>query len=165
MQMVSVMLTPIFKDAPMMSLDYIYVQGKRKAYIEFLNLDQAGTAAPSVRIREFASTAADYKYLKNLEYESSWQDRILTAAFLKAGTASDDGRLFDIQKGAAGIFLNMCGSAPGLDPEQTAGRTDRIRKYYRDLISKGGIATDVFRKSKGEEWTEKFFTEVFFGTN
>ena len=165
MQMVSVMLTPIFKDAPMMSLDYIYVQGKRKVYIEFLNLDQAGTAAPSVRIREFASTAADYKDLKNLEYESSWQDRILTAAFLKAGTASDDGRLFDIQKAAAGIFLNMCGSAPGLDPEQTAGRTDRIRKYYRDLISKGGIATDVFRKSKGEEWTEKFLTEVFFGTN
>ena len=33
-----------------------------------------------------------------------------------------------------------------------------------DLIEKGGISTDVFKKSLGNEATKVFFDEIFFGT-
>jgi hypothetical protein len=37
-------------------------------------------------------------------------------------------------------------------------------EYTDGLIEKGGISTDVFKNSLGDEETKKFFDSVFFGT-
>jgi hypothetical protein len=165
MKMVSVMLTPLLRDIPMMSLDYIYIFGRRKAYIEFidLNRDEKGTA-PS-RKEWLADLASQFKNLKDLEYRHSWQDSVLAGTLLKTGTAADDGALFEMQKAAVGVLLKMSESVPELKPDQTGRRKEAVKGYYDRLISEGGMSTDVFRKSKGKEWTEKFFADVFFGTS
>ena len=44
-------------------------------------------------------------------------------------------------------------------------KKEKARQYTEGLLLNGGPSTDVFRKKKGQEFTEKFFREVLFGTN
>ena len=51
-----------------------------------------------------------------------------------------------------------------LTPEEQAAKLALTQEYSDNLISKGGVSTDVFKKQLGEEKTRDFFDKVFFGT-
>ena len=45
MQMVSYIITPFKKDMPMLSMDFMYILGNRKAYAEFYDFTPDTTAS------------------------------------------------------------------------------------------------------------------------
>jgi len=164
MQMSTVMLTPFLKDVPLVSFDNIYMLRRRKAYIEFIDPEQEERGQENMYRRQLLLLETEFADLKPVSLSHSWQDPLNVFLLLRQADASADPRLAEMQDAAVRKLLSICDDAPALDAAGTEEKVRSTERYYRNLISRGGAATDVFKSTLGEEQTEKFFDEVFFGT-
>lgn len=53
---------------------------------------------------------------------------------------------------------------PLLSDEEKAAKLAITQEYCDNLVEKGGVSTDVFKKALGSETTKDFFDKVLFGT-
>ena len=61
-------------------------------------------------------------------------------------------------------YINHSNQLPVLSANEKASKLAITVNYTDGLIEKGGISTDVFKKSLGNEETKKFFDNIFFCT-
>ncbi|WP_297957906.1 hypothetical protein [uncultured Ruminococcus sp.] len=165
MQMVSYVITPYKKNMPMLSMDFMYIMGKRKAYAEFYDLVPDASApeytAVLDNIKEFEKR---YSSLEDIEVEPAWYDEYLTVVLHKAGKRSDDDKIGEMFTDAIRCYMETARDLEPLSDEEKAAKLEITQKYCDDLVDKGGVSTDVFKKALGEEATKDFFDKVFFGT-
>ena len=165
MQMVSYVITPYEKNMPLLSMDFMYIMGKRKAYAEFYDLvpDKTTPEYSEVMdaVKEFESK---YSSLEDISTEPAWYDDLMTVALHKAGKRADDEKIEEMFCDAISIYMDQANSLEKLTPEEQAAKLALTQEYSDNLISKGGVSTDVFKKALGEEKTKEFFDKVFFGT-
>ena len=97
MQMASFIITPYEKNMPLLSMDFMYIMGKRKAYAEFYDL-VPDTADPEyAKVLENIKGFQDkYSDLEELPTDPAWYDDLLTVAVHKAVKKSDDARMEDM---------------------------------------------------------------------
>ncbi len=164
MQMVSFMLTPAGRKVPLCTLDFMYILGKRKSYVEFYDLvpDTRAEAYQNV-LAQLSVMRARYADLPELTPAPAWYDHLLSIAMHKQLHASQDARNADMFCDALCTWLDAAKAAPLASAEETAAQLQIIQQYSDQLISKGGISTDVFKKAMGAEKTRDFFDRVFFG--
>ena len=165
MQMVSFVITPYSMDLPLLSMDYMYPLGNRKAYTEFYDLvpDKGTDAYTKVLsgLREFQSR---YSQIEELETGSYWYDNLLSVVMHKKLKRADDATVRKMFCDAIRTYMESAKDLPALDD---AGRAEKLRltqEYSDNLIKNGGVSTDVFKKQLGEEKTKDFFDKVFFDT-
>lgn len=60
--------------------------------------------------------------------------------------------------------LDASSGSPKLTEDQKKAKNAITRDYTDGLISNGGIPTDMFKSSLGEDVTRDFFSKVLFGT-
>lgn len=165
MQMSSFVLSPYEKNMPLLSMDFMYILGNRKAYAEFYDLvaDPSSAEYQSVldSIRQFESKYSD---LETVETSPAWYDDYTTIALHKAGKRSDDAKINDMFCDAVRCYMETAETLPLLSDEEKAVKLELTQEYCDGLIEKGGVSTDVFKKELGEETTRDFFNKVFFGT-
>lgn len=165
MQMVSYVVSPYEKDLPLLSMDFMYILGNRKAYAEFYDLvaDTSSDEYKSVlsNIRQFESKYSD---MSDVETSPAWYDKYLTVALHKSGKRSDDAKINDMFLDAVRCFMETAEPLPLLSDEEKAVKLELTQEYCDGLIENGGVSTDVFKKELGEETTRDFFNKVFFGT-
>ena len=166
MQMISFVITPYDKNAPLMSMDFMYIMGKRKAYVEFYDLvaDKETAEYEDVldKIREFESK---YRSLEDISTDPAWYDDLMTVALHKAGKRpDDDAQIEEMFCDAISCYMEKANELEKLSDEKKAEKREITQKYSDNLISKGGVSTDVFKKALGEDKTKEFFDKVFFGT-
>lgn len=165
MQMASFVLTPYKKDAPMLSMDLMYILGKRKAYTEFFNLtSDASTPEYTEFLGTLSSLSEKYSSLEDIEMKPAWYDDLLTVSLHKNGGRKDDNRIQELFRDSVSLYINASGKLEPLSDSETAEKIKITQEYSDNLISKGGISTDVFKKELGAEKTKEFFDKVFFGT-
>ncbi|MBR6069142.1 MAG: hypothetical protein IKP78_00920 [Ruminococcus sp.] len=165
MQMVSYIITPYEKDMPMLSMDFMYILGNRKAYAEFYDLT-ADKEAPEYaavldNIREFEGRYAD---LEDIATEPAWYDDLLTVVLHKAGKKKDDDKIREMFSDAIETYMEQADGLELLSDEAEAEKVGITQEYCDNLVEKGGVSTDVFKKELGEEKTKDFFNKVLFGT-
>jgi hypothetical protein len=165
MQMVSYIITPYKKNMPMLSMDFMYIFGKRKAYAEFYDLvsDTADSEYVKVldSIKKFDSSYSDFK---DIETDPAWYDEYLTVVLHKEAKRDDDERVEKMFCDAISCYME---AAKELKPLSEAERLNKLaitQKYCDTLVEKGGVSTDVFKKQLGREKTKDFFDKVLFGT-
>ncbi len=164
MTMATVVVTPLEKNAPLLSADYIYMMGSRKTYIEFYDLVAEQDENYRARIAALAAIGEKYGSLGSCAPAPAWYDHLLTATAYKSGKAADDGALIALLTDCVRGYMELCDVAPVLDE---AGREEKRRitaQYVDGLVEQGGTSTNVFKKALGEETTRDFFGRVFFGT-
>ena len=165
MQMSSFVITPYEKNMPLLSMDFMYILGNRKAYAEFYDLvaDTSSDEYKSVlsNIRQFESKYSD---MSDVETSPAWYDKYLTVALHKSGKRSDDAKINDMFLDAVKCFMETAEPLPLLSDEEKAVKLELTQEYCDGLIENGGVSTDVFKKELGEETTRDFFNKVFFGT-
>lgn len=167
MTMTTVVVTPFEKNAPLMSADYIYMMGNRKAYIEFYDLVAEKDESYLAHVGALASLADGEKYasLVPCPPAPAWYDHLLTATAYKSGKAADDERLISLLRECTQGYLELCAAAPALDGAAQAEKRRITAAYVDGLVAKGGTSTNVFKKALGEETTREFFGKVFFGVD
>ncbi|MBR1824029.1 MAG: hypothetical protein IJ779_07335 [Ruminococcus sp.] len=165
MQMVSYVITPYKKGMPLLSMDFMYIMGNRKAYAEFYDLvpDTSTEEYKQVidKIREFEGRFSD---LDDLQTEPAWYDELMTVVLHKQTKSANDSRVEEMFCDAIRTYMEAAEGLEELSDEEKAEKLEITQKYCNDLVEKGGVSTDVFKKQLGEEKTKDFFDKVFFGT-
>ena len=164
MQMFTFVVTPLEKDMPLISVDYIYMLSKRKAILEFYDLtaDKTDSAYQDI-LKELKQIMAGYSDLKDVPTAKAWYDDLMTVLVSKTGRIRDDDRLHTLFTECAGCWAKHAALLPDLDEAAKEKKCDLIRDYANDLVDRGGLSTDVFKKCLGVEKTKEFFRKVFFG--
>lgn len=165
MQMVSFVITPFEKNMPLMSMDFMYMFGKRKAYAEFYDLVQ-DTADPEYTnildsLHGFENRYAD---MEDIETKPAWYDELLTVVLHKADKRDNDARVREMFCDAIKTYMTSANELEALDASEKAHKLELTQEYSDNLITKGGVSTDVFKKALGKATTKDFFDKVFFGT-
>lgn len=167
MQMVSFMITPYEKAVPLCTLDFMYIMRNRKSYVEFYDTvsDTMRTdAAYQEVLTNLAKLQERYATLEELEVGEHWYDPILPVALHKRLPAAEDALNDAFFCDALVTYLEEADRMEPLDNSERVYQHLVISAYSSDLITRGGVSTDVFKKALGEETTRDFFNKVFFGT-
>ena len=164
MQMATVVITPQDKNLPLLSADFMYILGNRKAYLEFYDV----VAEKDQQYLELLSALKDvqknYDHLENIETTPAWYQHLLTVTSYKGGDKKCDADLQQMLVDSVHTYLTYGKEFPKLTQAQREEKLAITVEYTDGLIEKGGISTDVFKKELGDEETKKFFDQVFFGT-
>ena len=164
MQMLSFVVTPLKKDLPLMSADYIFTLSKRKAILDFYDLtENSSDPAYQEILKELSQIHAGYSDLKNAPRARAWYDDLMTISSSKTGRAREDMRLQKLFTDSAECFAKFAAVSPELDDTAKEKKRSLIRDYANGLVDKGGLSTDVFKKCLGAKKTKEFFKKVFFG--
>lgn len=166
MQMVSFMVTPFEKQVPLCAMDFMYILGNRKSYVEFYDLVPDTTTAEYTAVLDtLRELQADYEGIDELPASENWYDSYLTVMMHKSLDRANDELNQQIFCDSLGRYLEASKELPANSPDDAAAQLAIIEEYSNGLIEKGGVSTDVFKKALGEDTTRDFFNKVFFGTD
>ncbi len=166
MQMASYVITPYEKNMPLLSMDFMYIMGNRKAYAEFYDLVRDPSSDEYTKVlnavHEFEGKYSD---MEDIETSPAWYDKYLTVAMHKAAKNTDDEKVEQMFCDAIRCYMETADGLETLGAEEKAEKLALTQEYSDGLITNGGVSTDVFKKELGEEKTKDFFDNVFFGTS
>ena len=164
MQMATMVLTPQDKNLPMVSADYMYMLGSRKSYFEFYDLVEFKDEEYNSLLSQLQNMKGPYSDLKDIKMDKAWYDDLKTFSMYKSGKTSDDEALEQMLMDGMEIYLNAADKLPELTDTQKHRKNEITKEYANNLITKGGVSTDAFKKSLGKDTTRDFFSKVLFGT-
>ncbi|MCR4794135.1 MULTISPECIES: hypothetical protein [Ruminococcus] len=165
MQMVSYIITPYKKNMPMLSMDFMYILGKRKAYAEFYDLvsdtDSSEYEGVIEKIKGFESSYSD---MEDIKTDPAWYDKYLTVVLHKAAKRDDDEKVEKMFCDAIRCYMEAAKELKPLSDAEKINKLAITQEYCDNLVDKGGVSTDVFKKQLGKDKTKDFFDKVLFGT-
>ena len=164
MQMATMVITPTEKNLPLFSMDYMYMLTNRTCYLEFYDLVAEQDDAYRQLLEDLTEAHNKYESLSDAEVSEAWYSSLLTVGAYKNGKMRDDAALKDLMLDTLKVYEHHADQLPILTNEKKQEKIKITMEYTDGLITHGGISTDVFKDSLGEEKTKHFFNTVFFGT-
>ena len=165
MQMSTIVITPFDKNLPLLSADYMYIMGNRKAYLEFYDVVKEKDDAYNKLMSNLQAVIDKYNHLEDFEAKSAWYEDLLTVDAYKSCTDKNDADIEQMLVESLNVYIAHAKELPLLTEEEKAEKLEITLEYTNGLVDKGGVSTDVFKKELGVEETKKFFDQVFFGTS
>ena len=103
-----------------------------------------------------------FAYLSERDPGEHWYDHLkLPQSISKKGKKAETQNFDDLAIEHFDAYL----SASASDTSDEAKKRELSFRYVNGLLTQGGPSTDVFKKSLGEEKTEKLFKNVLFGVD
>lgn len=164
MQMSTFVITPLDRNLPLLSTDYMYILANRTAYMEFYDLVAQKDATYNTLLEELGMVIGKYQQLENAQTTPAWYAPLLTVTAYKNGGFAEDSQLEQMLVDCLNVYLENGKKLPVLTEAERAEKIAITMDYTDGLIEKGGISTDVFKSALGEDTTKDFFDTVFFGT-
>ena len=164
MQMFSFIITPIHKNIPLLSADYMYILGKRKSYLEYYDLVETKDDTYCQLLNNLSAIITNFDYLENVKIEPTWYFNLLTVKTFKSGKIKNDKDFKSLLENSLLEYCSFTKELNNLSAEKLLQKKEITLDYTNGLIEKGGICTDIFKKSFGTEGTKCFFDEILFGT-
>ena len=164
MQMLTFVITPIYENMPLLSADFMYILGTRKAYLEFYDVVKNKDSIYVELLSKLQNVIDKYDNLKSIEASEAWYKDLLTVTCYKGIKPKNDSEIQTFLVDSIDTYLSYAKKMPDLSVEDIAAKKAITLKYTNGLIEKGGISTNVFKKSLGDESTKVFFDNIFFGT-
>jgi len=165
MQMATIVITPGDKNMPLLSADYMYILSNRKSYLEFYDVVKEKDESYLALLDALSASLNNYNHLESIEASPAWYAPLLTVTAYKGGKADTDESVKNMLLDSLDVYINHSKNLPLLSEEAKASKHTITQEYTDGLIEKGGISTDVFKKSLGDAETKKFFDNIFFGTS
>ena len=165
MQMSTIVITPFDKNLPLLSADYMYIMGNRKAYLEFYDVVKEKDDAYNTLMGNLQTVVDKYNHLEDFEAKAAWYEHLLTVDAYKSCTDKNDAEIEQMLIESLDAYIAHAKSLPLLSADEKAEKLAITLEYTNGLVDKGGVSTDVFKKELGVEETKKFFDQVFFGTS
>ncbi len=163
LQMLSFVLTPYYKNLPLFSNDYIYMQQKRSFLIEYYDLVQEKDSQYKAYMEKFQNIKDKYSELPDMELKECWYDSLKTVCTAKKITAAQDDVIFSIFNENLKLFIEMEHSSEPLSKNAMRVKWQITQDYTDRLVDSGGVSTNVFKNTLGADATKAFFNDVFFG--
>ena len=164
MQMATIVITPREKNMPLLSADYMYILSNRKSYLEFYDVVEEKDAQYQQLLTSLSNVLNSYQQLENTQASPAWYEHLLTTKAYKKGSSKNDLDMENMLLESLKTYISHSNQLPVLSANEKASKLAITVNYTDGLIEKGGISTDVFKKSLGNEETKKFFDNIFFCT-
>eukprot|EP00833_Pecoramyces_ruminatium_P004444 jgi/Orpsp1_1/1178476/evm.model.c7180000065464.1 len=164
-QMLTFIVTPFYKDIPMLSTDYILKGDQHQVINEVYSLvTDKNDDMFKEYIEKFKENMASCK-LKDNEYKPCWYEDIRPAYADKSGPEAEDEAIINLFKGNIQLLKEFEQKRSFLeDIKQRVAKYDITKEYATNLVEKGGISTNMFKAAIGEDTTKEFYYTVLFGT-
>lgn len=162
MQMDTFSITPYYKNLPLFTTDYMYFADKRMFLNEIYDLVSYKDDLYQSYIGKFAENCKAVSALPDMPMKMCWYDAIRPVVAAKLAKPEDDDLTFELFLKNLAVFIEMEKASPLLSEEEKLPKWEQNFKYARSLVEDGGVSTDLFVKSLGEEETKRFFYSVFF---
>lgn len=164
MQMLTFVITPIYENMPLLSADFMYILGTRKTYLEFYDVVENKNSLYVDLLSKLQSEIDKYADLKSIEASEAWYKDLLTVTCYKSVKPKNDVDIQSLLGDSLTTYLEYAKFLPNLSGDEIITKKKITQNYTDGLIEKGGISTDVFKKSLGNDATKIFFDTIFFGT-
>lgn len=164
LQMVSFVITPYYKNLPLFSTDYLYIQLKRSFLIEYYDLVKEKDQLYISYIDKFRAIKDKHRSLPDMELKKCWYDSIRSVCTAKTTSVSQDEEIFAMFTENLRLFIDMEQASGLLSKDDQAAKWRITQEYINGLVDTGGVSTDVFKAVLGPGKTKDFFHKVFFGT-
>ena len=154
MKMDTLIVNPYDLDLPLYSYDRIYAAGNDTLIVELYN-----TLVGAYDETHLEAVKSAYHDLAERDPGSHWYDSIkLGSSISKKGKKSDSKRFDEFTIKHFEAYLSEAQTVPDQDKKQ-----EKAAFYVNGLLQNGGPSTDVFKKSLGNETTERLFRKILFG--
>lgn len=154
MRMETLVLTPLERDAPLLSCDLVRVAGRDTLLLELYD-----TQLAPIDTAALDAVKAAYAALPDHDLGTHWYDPLkLPPSLAKRGRKlwAQAAPLADAYLAA---YLDLLSAAP---PCARTEKQARVRAYVDGLLQNGGPSTDQFKKLIGAEQTAALFRQVIF---
>lgn len=159
MSMVTLIINPFEKDAPLLSYDRINAFGNDTLILELYDT----TLENNFDVTKIAAVKERNASLPVYDHGTHWYDNILMkeSVHLKAKKKAAAGfdKLVDEYVKEYIIALEK---AENCDIE---AKKAKAKQYSDGLLNNGGPSTDIFVKKFGQQFTRDLFEKILFGTN
>jgi hypothetical protein len=164
MQMFTFSINPYEKDLPQMSNDIIYMFNKRIFRIEFYNLmiDSQNSEYKSF-INKIKEINNKYSYFEDVEIKKNWYLDLLSALISKKDGTKYEQKFIELFIEVMKLYIEYSNNIKKLNNDNIIKKIALIEEFGNNLIDKGGISTDQFKKNFGIDKTRKYFGNVLFG--
>lgn len=163
MQMFTVVITPMERDLPLLSIDYIYAPGKRTVIIELYDLVLDKGELYKDVLKRYQMVADEALEMEDATPEESWMNDYMTVSVHRKGTREDDRLIHAIYRGFINTYISQARSSAMLSEEAKENKMALLNEYVEHMLEEGGVSTNMFKKCLGKEKTERFFRTTFFG--
>lgn len=164
MQMASIVFTPIEKNLPLLSCDYMYILNNRKAYVELYDLVEEKDETYLSWMDRYAAARDEYASVEDLQVTPAWYKDLLTVTSYKKAGMKQDVLLRSMLRDIVTVYMQHADDLMMLTPGEKEIKLEITKTYTDRLIDEGGISTDFFKNFLGPDKTRDFFDKVFFGT-
>lgn len=155
MKMETLLFTPFYRDAPLLSYDLIQVLKKDTLIIELFD-----TCNTRKEYSALSSLKDSFKDLKDHKMKEAWYDSLLLKESLfKEGRKQTE----EISKASLSYlkeYLSLFEKEEDIDPKR---KKELHKNYVQGLLSNGGPSTDFFLKKLKETKTRELFLKYLFG--
>jgi len=167
MKMYTLFILPNYSyNLPMLSVDIIFMGGKRVFVIEIIDpahIKDENLETHYEKMRAWKSKVDD---LEKMEVEMEWAESVVTDFSIhRRADRTDDELLFEIYKSYLGAYIDMAKNAqphsPGLSEKVQQG----MEWYVNTLLEKGGPAVNLFKTILGPEKQKEYVRTVMFGVD
>ena len=162
LQMDSFVITPYYKNLPLFSTDYMYMKERRAILNEFYDLSQKEDTLFQSYIDKFAAIRDKYAGLPDMPMKTCWYDDLRPVCTAKTVTPENDEDILELFRQNLKTYVEMEKALPLLTEEEYREKWMKTKDYTDGLVDRGGVSTDVFKQTMGEDKTKEFFNEVFF---
>ena len=115
LQMDSFVITPYYKNLPLFSTDYIYMQDKRTFLNEVYGLVLPKDNIYNKYIEAFARVGSEYEYFQDMPMRTCWYDEIRPVYIAKNTEVKDDAMILEIFMKNLKLFIQMEKEMPFLN--------------------------------------------------
>ena len=165
MKMYTLLILPNYNyNLPMLSVDIIFMGGKRVFVIELI--DPAGIRDDNLEAgyAKMRSLKPAEGTLEKMEVSMEWaEDAVRDVSIHSRADRARDDLLFDIYTSYLNTYLDMARNAQPLGAEESKKVKAGMEWYVDTLIAKGGPAVNVFKTLLGPEKQKEYVRTVMFG--
>ncbi len=165
MKMYTLLILPNYNyNLPMLSVDIIFMGGKRVFVIELI--DPAGIRDDNLEAgyAKMRSLKPAEGTLEKMEVSMEWaEDAVRDVSIHSRADRTRDDLLFDVYTSYLNTYLEMAGNAQPLGVEESRKVKAGMEWYVDTLIAKGGPAVNVFKTLLGPEKQKEYVRTVMFG--
>ena len=164
MQIITININPYEKDLPQLTIDFVIKLNQRLIIIEIfeLMLNKEDEKYKNF-LKKIEEITEKYKDIKDAKIEQNWFFDYTSKVINKKCYIFSEKKMLNLYKEVIEAYIEYEKDAPKLSDSDKKKKINVIKNFSEKLVEKGGISTDVFKKTIGEKKTLELFEKVIFG--
>ena len=162
--MTTFIISPFCRDIPLFTSDYILQSDRLAVLNEVYALMCEKGSAYEKAVQQFRENMERCP-LEQIPVNPEWYDDIRPTFAYRKGTQANKPEIMKLFTENLHTLLACAEELPLLQTkEEKQQKWNCVYEYATKPVEMGGISTNVFKQTLGEEKTKEFFYQVFFGT-